>query len=44
LANRIAAIATNAFAVFVVAAAIFIALVNIGIISRPASETYTFGG
>jgi hypothetical protein len=44
LANRIAAISTNAVAVFVIAAAIFIALVNIGVISRPSSETYTFGG
>ena len=43
MANRIAAIA-NAVAVFVIAAAIFIALVNIGVISRPASEAYTFGG
>lgn len=44
LAHRIAAMATGAIAVLVIAAAIFIALVNIGIISRPASEDITFGG
>ena len=44
MANRIAAIATNAIAVFVIAAAIFITLVYIGIVARPASEAYTFGG
>jgi hypothetical protein len=43
LAQRITAM-TNAIAVFVIAAAIFIALVNIGVISRPASEAITFGG
>jgi hypothetical protein len=44
LARRITAMATNAIAVFLIAAAIFITLVSIGIISRPASEDFTFGG
>ena len=44
LAHKIVAVATNAIAVAVIAAAIFIALVGIGVISRPASEDYTFGG
>lgn len=35
---------TGAIAVFVIATAIFITLVNIGVISRPASEDITFGG
>lgn len=30
--------------VVVIAAAIFLALTNIGLISRPASEDFTFGG
>lgn len=43
LAQRFAAIALNAAAAIVIAAGIFIALVNVGIVSRPAEE-FTFGG
>ena len=44
MVRRITAMATSAIAVVVIAAAIFITLVNIGIVSRPASESFDFGG
>jgi hypothetical protein len=44
LAHRIAAIAINAAAAVVIAAGIFITLVSVGVIARPASESFTFGG
>lgn len=34
----------NAISALVIAVAIFLALVNVGLISRPASEDITFGG
>lgn len=34
----------SGIAVFVIAAGIFIVLINVGIIGRPASENFTFGG
>lgn len=44
LAQRIAAIAINAAAAVVIATGIFITLVSVGVIARPASESFTFGG
>ena len=44
LAHRISAMAINAVVAIVIAAGIFIALVSVGIVSRPASEDFTFGG
>ena len=44
LAHRIAALAINAATAVLIAAVIFIILINVGVIARPASETFTFGG
>lgn len=44
MVQRIIAVATSAIAVFVIAAGIFITLVSIGVVSRPASEGFDFGG
>lgn len=44
MVSRITAMATRAIAVLVIAVAIFITLVSIGIVSRPASESFDFGG
>jgi hypothetical protein len=34
----------NGIVALVIAVAIFLALANVGLISRPASEDFTFGG
>ena len=44
LAHRIAALAINAATAVLIAAGIFIILINVGVIARPASETFTLGG
>lgn len=44
MAHRIAALAINAATAVLIAAGIFIILINVGVIARPASETFTFGG
>ena len=44
MVRRITAMATSALAVLVMAVAIFIVLLSIGIVSRPASESFDFGG
>lgn len=43
-ASKMGKLIASGVIVVAIAAAIFVALVNIGIISRPASEDYSFGG
>ena len=43
-ASKMGKLIANGVIVVAIAVAIFVALVNIGIISRPASEDYSFGG
>ena len=43
-AQQAAKLIGNGITAVVIAVAIFVALANIGLISRPASEDFTFGG
>jgi hypothetical protein len=43
-ARQALAFVVNSIAAVVIAIAIFLALANVGLISRPASEDFTFGG
>jgi hypothetical protein len=43
-ASKMGKLIANGVMVVAIAAAIFVALVNIGIVARPASEDFSFGG